>query len=128
MVCEKERALVLVVEDDPTVLYGVEKILTLKGCDVITANNGLEALELLNRSTPLPCLIFLDLMMPVMDGWQFLERLRQEKRAEASSIPVVVVSASSEKMVEEAKHKSQGYLKKPFRMQQLLTEIEKFCP
>jgi CheY-like chemotaxis protein len=81
---------VLLVEDDPATLTSLALILRLAGYAVDTARDGAEALDRLLRGAP-PCLIFLDLTMPVMDGWEFLRR-RQGSPALAD-IPVVVVSA-----------------------------------
>jgi two-component system chemotaxis response regulator CheY len=81
---------ILLVEDDPATRTSLALILRLAGYAVDTAGHGAEALDRLLRGAP-PCLIFLDLTMPVMDGWEFLRR-RQEIPA-LSEIPVAVVSA-----------------------------------
>lgn len=63
---------VLVVEDDPGIREVLKDVLELDGYTVLTAENGLDALRVLESAVP-PCLILLDLMMPVMNGWEFLE-------------------------------------------------------
>jgi CheY-like chemotaxis protein len=82
---------VLVVEDEPDVREPVAQLLAVAGFEVAAAANGLEALRLA-RSSP-PDVIVLDLMMPVMNGWEF----RRAQRADPAlaAIPVVVVSAST---------------------------------
>jgi len=87
---ESGPASVLLVEDDLPIRDSLGEALTEEGFDVSTAGNGAEALERL-RSGRLPSVIVLDLMMPVMDGWDF----RQEQLGDPAlrDIPVVVVSA-----------------------------------
>src|SRR5690349_12671967 len=81
---------VLLVEDDPATRTSLALILRLAGHAVDTARDGAEALDRLLFGAP-PCLIFLDLTMPVMDGWEFLRR--RGERPALADIPVVVVSA-----------------------------------
>ena len=89
----------LVVEDDEPTRSLMERILTQDGWTVTTANNGVEALEALERVTP--ALVLLDLMMPRMDGFEFLHRFRQDERH--ASIPVVVVTAKQLTPEDEAR-------------------------
>jgi CheY-like chemotaxis protein len=81
---------VLVVEDDDNIRETVRQILELEGYAVHTAENGKRAIEILETLT-YPCLILLDLMMPVMNGWEFLEA--RSKNAVMAALPVIVVSA-----------------------------------
>jgi len=85
------RPRLLLVEDDAGIRESLSEALQDNGFEVATAANGCEALGLLRR-TPRPAAILLDLMMPVMDGWDF----RQEQLADSElrDVPVVVVSAS----------------------------------
>lgn len=82
-------------EDEPDIRETLREILELEGFAVSTAENGQEALDLLGRIRK-PCLMLLDLVMPVMNGWQFLEVLRSEHRHILATIPIVVVSAISD--------------------------------
>ena len=79
------------VEDDPAIRAALTDALEDEGYDVETAANGRLALERL-RTGPLPSAIVLDLMMPVMDGWDFRHAQLQDPRLR--SIPVVVVTAA----------------------------------
>ena len=79
---------ILVVEDDDNSRLMMATLLELKGYPVVTAANGAEALAMARQHRP--CLILLDLIMPVMDGLQF--RAEQMADAGLSSIPVVCVS------------------------------------
>jgi len=82
---------VLVIEDDIAVLEALQVALEFYGYPVAVARNGREALARLDAEENLPGLIFLDLMMPVMDGFEFLEE--RSKRPKIAKIPVVVMSA-----------------------------------
>jgi CheY-like chemotaxis protein len=80
---------VLVVEDDESTRDVVRRALARTGCEVVEAANGRQALDQLDRRTP--DLILLDLMMPEMDGFEFLDELRAEPRL--ASVPVVVLTS-----------------------------------
>lgn len=81
---------VLIVEDNITIRKALADLLSLRGYKVLQAGDGQEALERL-REHPLPALILLDLMMPGMDGWTFLEH--KERDSALAPIPVVLTSA-----------------------------------
>ena len=81
---------VLMVEDDPAIRASMRKMLEKLGCRVIEAENGEAALALMERERP--SLIFLDLLMPVMDGFAFAEEVRLHP--EWRTIPIVVVTAA----------------------------------
>ena len=65
---------VLIVEDDESIREMMRHVLEIEGYSVSIANNGKEALDSLNQDSDLPSIILLDLMMPVLDGWQFYRR------------------------------------------------------
>lgn len=85
---------VMVVEDDEAIREVVQQVLESEGFEVLTACNGKEAIATLERLEQ-PCLILLDLMMPEMNGWEFLEHRKQSFFIQ--QLPVVVVSAVAEK-------------------------------
>src|SRR5262249_6784546 len=101
---------VLIVEDDEDILEAVRQVLRCEGYDVAAATNGQEAIEYLRSATP-PRVILLDLMMPVMDGGQFLRVLEQDRTLAA--IPVVVVSADGQLRQKAEDLNVAGYLQKP---------------
>jgi two-component system chemotaxis response regulator CheY len=86
------RKLVLIVDDHPPTREALSALLDSEGYHVLEAGNGLEALELIDAVVEPPCMIVLDLAMPVMDGREFL-KARSQRRA-ISRIPVVVLSAN----------------------------------
>jgi CheY-like chemotaxis protein len=112
----------MVVEDDPDTREMLGRFLELEGFSVRMAANGRQALDQLEAGDR-PCVILLDLMMPVMDGWQF--RKAQSSDADLSRIPVIVVSAAGRDRVEQVE--ADGFLLKPVNLDELLTRVERFC-
>jgi CheY-like chemotaxis protein len=114
-----ERRSVLVVDDDFDLRQALRDVLEEQGYEVDTAENGAEALRKL-RASKSPPVVLLDLMMPVMDGWEFLDQLEHDEAL--AGTPVVVVSASRSvgalPGVGEA-------LSKPLDYYKLLTSIER---
>jgi len=98
------------------------RFLELEGYQVETAANGKLALERLGSGVG-PCVIVLDLMMPVMDGWQF--RQAQIRDAALANIPVIVVSAAGRERLERIQ--ADAYLSKPVDLDELLGCVTQFC-
>src|SRR5947199_10854706 len=102
---------ILIVEDQEVTREGLAAILGRAGYAVATAANGHDALTQL-ASGPPPDLILLDVFMPVMDGWQFLDRLRRQ--APPRPVPVVIATAAAILTREWAlDHGCKGFLRKP---------------
>ena len=115
---------VLLVEDDPDVREGMADILRDAGRWVVEAEDGQDAfvkLNLLGR----PCLILLDLLMPRMDGYEFLERLKE--RPDAPQFPVLVLSAHASADAAQHYPGVVGTLRKPFPVKTLLSWVEALC-
>jgi CheY-like chemotaxis protein len=119
---------ILIVEDDQNIQAAIKEALELDGYEhVFTANNGKEALDLL-LVIEKPCVILLDVMMPIMDGWEFLKIARESQGVNAiATIPVVIVSAARD--AEQMAHKSgaAGFVKKPIDLNLLFKSIDFFC-
>jgi CheY-like chemotaxis protein len=113
---------VLIVEDDADLRDMMAQLLSLEGYRSETAANGLEALRFLERGDR-PDVILLDLMMPVMDGWEFRRRQVQDPRL--SGVPVVVLSAVDHSRTPELGGAS--FLKKPLDFDRLLELVRRFC-
>jgi len=113
---------VLIVEDDPDTREMLTSFLQLEGFHTETASNGREALERLSGGVEAN-VILLDLMMPVMDGWQF--RRRQVEDARFAKIPTIVVSAAGRDRM--AQISADAYLAKPIDMDELLSRVAQFC-
>ena len=113
---------ILVVDDDPALLQTISIVLKEQGYDVTTAEDGQRMLEALEQQAP--DLLLLDVLMPHMDGFQLLERLKSDDRY--SDIPVLMVSSLP---AEEATVRTLGlgaadYIRKPFRVRELLARIQ----
>ena len=115
-------ATVLIVEDDLDTREMLGRFLELEGFTVETAENGKRALERLGSGVG-ACVILLDLMMPVMDGWQF--RQEQIRDAALANIPVIVVSAAGRERLERIQ--ANAYLSKPVDLDELLGCVTQFC-
>jgi CheY-like chemotaxis protein len=111
---------VLLVEDDGDLRDAMADTLEESGYSVAAVSNGLECLEWLREADRPPSLILLDLMMPVMDGWQF--RVEQLKDPKLAAIPVVILSA----MASPAVNDNVEHLKKPVKLQPLLALVARY--
>jgi CheY-like chemotaxis protein len=117
---------VLVVEDDEDIRADLTAILRVKGFTVDEAANGKEALARMHNGTS-PCVIVLDLMMPVMNGWELRQVMRQDQQLAA--IPVIVVSGKGRIAPEEEEVLAPAaVLVKPFELSELLALVARFCP
>jgi len=112
------RLVILLVEDDEDVREMLKLTLEMSGYAVDVAMNGTAALEALDRERP--CLVILDLVMPVMDGWQVLAQM---KARQLGDIPVCVISALSGRSPSEAV----ASLCKPFDTSELLAVAARYC-
>jgi CheY-like chemotaxis protein len=113
---------ILVVDDDENWCFISKRMLSKAsmGNEIITAKNGLEALTILQQyaesGEKLPGLIFLDIKMPVMDGFEFLEELSQLSNLNLSNTRIFICSSSLHPKDQEraAKHAIAGFINKPF--------------
>jgi CheY-like chemotaxis protein len=112
---------ILVVEDDLDVQESIRQLLELDGFNVVAAANGQEALDRLKEGDA--CLVLLDLMMPIMSGWQFLEARSTDTML--ASVPVLVVSATNEPVQE--KGAIAGRIRKPVDADALLEICHAYC-
>jgi CheY-like chemotaxis protein len=115
---------VLVIEDDEATREAVALLLASEGCRVATAGNGRVALEQLRKGEH-PDLIVLDLMMPIMDGWQF--RAEQRRDPALAGIPVLIISAAGDVRRQAASLGAIEYLDKPVDPVVLLDAIRRLC-
>jgi two-component system chemotaxis response regulator CheY len=108
----------LVVDDDPDILETLSDILEEQGFAIMRARNGQVALEMLDKLRP--NVILLDLMMPVMDGREFADRIR--RRPDWAEIPLIILSAD-QGLAEKARKLGARYLTKPFEVSELLSMV-----
>lgn len=115
---------VLIVEDNADARDTMCCLIEQAGYHALCAENGQAALRQLCRLKTLPCVILLDLMMPLMDGWQLLNEL--QRNAAFAKIPVVLVSAL--KLDSTCFPSVTGYLSKPVAYETLLATLTGVCP
>src|SRR5260370_1318648 len=118
------RPQVLVVEDDPDILSSLAEVIREEGCEVATAANGYQALAEVSRQQP--DLIFLDLMMPLMNGWKFIEALRA--RLPAGRPPIVLLSAANNLAKQAELLGVRRFLQKPFDLADVARLVHQLCP
>ena len=112
----------MVVEDDADIRECMQLALEDEGYDVVTAANGAEAEAELERIGD-PCVMLLDLVMPVMNGWELIEHLRRDGKLDGDGLHVVVVSATPSPLPRGPVK----CIKKPAKVEQLLEAVKKYC-
>ncbi len=112
---------ILIIEDDDDIRDTFREVLEFEGYEVYSAHDGREGLKIVEHLAGNPCLVLLDLMMPVMDGWQFLRELRETGRQ--MNFPVVVVSAVGAPSTEGAVR----VMRKPIDVDDLLETVRAYC-
>jgi CheY-like chemotaxis protein len=113
---------ILVIDDDPDICESLGELLADHGHRVESAANGLEALELLTGGTP-PCMILLDLMMPVMNGWQFVDA----KAADPTLAPIPLCLITAAGITQELPGDAVCVWRKPFKVEELLRVVATHC-
>jgi two-component system KDP operon response regulator KdpE len=115
---ELKDKLILVVDDEPRIVSFMRMNLELEGCRVISASNGREALE--RARDDMPDIVLLDIMMPGMDGFEVLRRLR-----EWSTVPVIVLTAKDDEddRIRGLELGADDYIGKPFSHRELVSRI-----
>jgi DNA-binding NarL/FixJ family response regulator len=119
---DNETKQLLLIDDDPNLILLVQDYLEFQGYQVLTADNGKDALAILEHE--IPDLIICDIMMPEMDGYELVEQIRQDDRI--SWIPVLFLSAKGQ-TTDRVKGLNTGadvYLVKPFEPEELVAQVE----
>ncbi|HTD63233.1 MAG TPA: response regulator [Verrucomicrobiae bacterium] len=104
-------------DDDPSIVAVISDILVAEGHEVVSAENGQEALAKVNGEA----LVLLDMRMPVLDGWGFARRFR----AAGKRSPIVVMTAAENASRWAAEIGADGYLAKPFEIDALIAAVER---
>lgn len=117
-----ESKKLLLVDDDPHMILLVKDYLEFRGYEVVTAGNGSEALYCLGSF--LPDMIICDVMMPEMDGYTFVEKVRQQENL--SWVPILFLSAKgqSQDRVKGLQKGADVYMVKPFEPEELIAQVE----
>lgn len=112
---------ILVVEDDADIRNVMVDVLESEGYHAEAATNGKEALDLLHKISK-PCLVLLDMMMPIMNGREFLDKVMED--SVLAPIPVLIVSAIADKTNTKG---AVGFLKKPVDIEMVLEMVNQYC-
>lgn len=117
-----DQKTLLLIDDDPNLILLVQDYLEFRGYSVITAENGREALEILQEEAP--DMIICDVMMPEMDGYTFVKNVRENPRT--NWIPVLFLSAKgqSQDRVKGLNTGADIYMVKPFEPEELVAQVE----
>jgi CheY-like chemotaxis protein len=112
---------VLIVDDDEAIREAMQTALETEGYETAIAAQGEEALTWLGEH-PFPGLVLLDLMMPIMDGWEVIDRLRQAGRL--AEVPIVVITAFGRNL-----GSATGFplLRKPIELADLMAAVDQHC-
>jgi CheY-like chemotaxis protein len=120
---DRSRGHILIVEDDRDLRDTLREALELEGYVAVSVENGRAALRHLATGAK-PCMILLDLMMPVMDGWTFRQELLKDRALAA--IPVIVMTAATAARASAVT--SQAILYKPLHMGRVIDVVQEHCP
>ncbi|MEO8286234.1 MAG: response regulator [Chloroflexota bacterium] len=112
-----DRAMVLVVDDDPSILGLIVDILDSEGYSVVSARNGAEALREVRRAHP--DIVLLDMQMPVLDGWEFMQLVHDS----GLQFPVMIMTAGYKAAKVAADVGATDYVGKPFELDELLSKL-----
>lgn len=113
---------ILVIDDDPAICQTMKDVLEINGYRVTTARDGQEGIKALTTMSTLPCMILLDLMMPGMNGWGFLDF--QRANAQFATVPVIICSAYENSAKSVSKN---PVITKPVKLNSLLGAVKAFC-
>jgi CheY-like chemotaxis protein len=119
------RKTVMLVDDDADMRDALATLLEEQHYDVVQAANGAEALRLLENGQANCNIILLDLMMPVMNGWDF--RLHQKQRPALSNIPVVLMSSGAQIAFAVDGLDVAAYVSKPVEIADLIEKVQRHC-
>lgn len=116
---------ILIIEDDNEIRQTMVDVLEDEGFQVLSAENGLEGLKILNQYETAPCLIIVDWMMPILDGDGFRqEQLKSEKFA---AVPTVLFSANGQISQKAIGAGYEEFIRKPIDLERLFELTSKYC-
>jgi CheY-like chemotaxis protein len=111
---------ILVVDDEKEILLTLQDFLESEGYNVLAAENGLKAMQLLEKFG-VPDLILLDMKMPIMNGWEFANKFH-DRHDHLSPVVVITAAADAEQRAKDIN--ADGWIEKPFNLDSLLSKIK----
>ncbi len=123
MTDNKKKPLLLIADDDPELIGILLKRLQVLECEIITASNGADALDLVKEKRP--DAVILDVMMPRMNGWEVCKSIRSDE--EISDTPVMILTGIGENLNEMTSplYEADDHIDKPFNFADLLLKVKK---
>jgi len=123
MTYEKKKPLLLIADDDPELIGILLKRLQVLECEIITASNGADALDLVKEKRP--DAVILDVMMPRMNGWEVCKSIRSDE--EISDTPVMILTGIGENLNEMTSplYEADDHIDKPFNFADLLFKVKR---
>lgn len=117
-----QKTKILVIDDEPNIVQTLKDRLEMNEYEVVTAGNGREGLQLAEKEQP--DVILLDVIMPVMDGHEMLETLRQQPWGQEMSVIMLTARSQTQDIVRANSCGIDDYIVKPFDLSELLEKIE----
>lgn len=112
---------ILIVDDEPNIVMTLEYAFRKQGFEVFIARDGSEALEILNKE--IPDVIMLDIMMPNVDGYETLKRIKNNKELEKTKVVFLTAKNKASDIEKGLKLGADKYLTKPFSIKKIVSEI-----
>ncbi len=119
-----DRKKILIVDDELHIRNLLSELLTMKGYETLTAEDGLDGFEKAVQS--IPHLILMDITMPRMDGWQALSRLRSHKKTKEIPVVILTVKSDTETMLKSREAHAVDYFVKPVDLEELATFVKRY--
>ncbi len=119
---------ILIIDDDIDLRDSLRRALEAEGYEAFCAADGREALNLLRAPESRPCLVLLDIMMPVLNGLDFLELMAEDSDLRAIPVAVMTAHARERRDPAHASRSSGMFLRKPINLDTLLSLAERYCP
>jgi len=115
---------IMIVDDEPDILFTVGQVLETSGYEVIKASNGTECIEILNQLPNTPDLVLLDIMMPEISGWDVAAKIKENPKWK--EIPIVFLTAKGDVMsIGMGNLSAADYIVKPFDIKDLKERVDK---
>ncbi|MCM2352200.1 MAG: response regulator [Pseudobdellovibrio sp.] len=113
---------ILLIEDDIDIQDNLKTFLEMENFEVAAAANGKQAIELMQKEGK-PSLILLDLMMPIMNGYEMLAEMKKRDLFQKNPVPIILLSAATD-IEETARDQVVKFVRKPIALDKLLTTIK----
>lgn len=117
---------ILVVEDNNDIRETIAELLEAEGFTVASASDGQEALDFL-KTSKFPTLIFLDLMMPVMSGWELLDAIKADPKLAQHKVITISAVPATQSIDDPTPLETAGNITKPLSLEAIWAEVQKHC-